>query len=319
MNTNSRFEDITINLSSSSDVNLTGIVVTADPTTCKIRTAVVNVTSSGATNKDIYGVLVTGTTSSPFTPSSSNLIRATTINATSSSSGGKTRGLIVTSASNVCCRDTNVYAKGTNAVQDVVGVDCANTSAYVQLKSCSVSGTASTGAIHYDILQPVLTNSDPTCLELANTDLINDNANGNGFTSNVNPSQTYFCVTGNLGTNFVYILPGTQTYNNASTNPIGLAFVQTAIIFQGSLQIFHNINITNGTIVTLELLRATDPTVAGTLLKTFTLTGTGATKFITTTQKNWCETFSTTDFIQVRLKASVNLQLTNTVFAFDLY
>lgn len=122
MGTQTRLEDVTLSLQSSVSADLIGINYPGDTTTTsKLRTSVVNVTSGYTGASNVYGVYgPTGTTTTnPRTLLSSNAIRGTTINVTSSTSG-KIRGCYFDGPLQFTMRDTNVFAEGAT---NVIGVE----------------------------------------------------------------------------------------------------------------------------------------------------------------------------------------------------
>lgn len=305
MANNTRIEDMTITLSSSLNQTLVGVYILGDPTTVKIRTCVinVNVTLIGIFTPSIYGVYCVGTSASPTTPSSSNTIRATTINVVANVFFATARGILVDSACNFCCRDTNIYVSG--SATNSIGVETTNTSSYVQIKTSTVSGVLN------DVKQPSLATdgSVPSCLELAATDLVHNNSDNNGFSTKINPTQIYYCVLGGLLSNKThYLLPGSVEFNNLVNNVVGLLTLQKSILFQGGCQIQHTGGIGSGRFVTVNLYISTTPTsiAAATLFHTFTLTGDG-TNFISSFFKNKSITLSaSTTYLIVELVTPQN-------------
>jgi hypothetical protein len=214
MGTNCRLEDVTMTLYSSNAVDLIGInYPNATAQNSKLRTTVLNVSSTGATSHSTIGIYSGGTSALSY--SVSHAIRATTINVASQNSG-LTRGLYVTNANRFSARDTNFSALGTSSI----GVETTNVSSFAELKQCSINGTV------YDI------NRTAGTIQLSATDLINATANGNSFSVNTEPSPIFFGVVGNIGNGTRYLVPGTVIYNDLPTI-FGLPFPQRLVIFQG--------------------------------------------------------------------------------------
>ena len=214
MGTNCRLEDVTMTLYSSNAVDLIGInYPTGTSQNSKLRTTVLNVSSTGATSKSTIGVYSGGTSALSY--SISHAIRATTINVASQNSG-LTRGLYMPNSNRFSARDTNFSALGTSSI----GVETTNISSFAELKQCSINGSV------YDI------NRTAGTIQLSATDLINATANGNSFSVNTEPAPIYFGVVGNIGNGTKYLVPGTVIYNDLPTT-FGLPFPQRVVIFQG--------------------------------------------------------------------------------------
>ena len=96
MGTSTRLEDVTLNLSSTLDVNLTAVYFpSATATTAKVRVCLINVISTVATlTKTICGMFSDGTTTNPNIILSTNAVQRTTTNVTgnATSGSGKIRG-----------------------------------------------------------------------------------------------------------------------------------------------------------------------------------------------------------------------------------
>ena len=214
MGRNSRLEDVTMNIYSSNAVDLIGINYPSGTSlTSKLRTTVLNVSSTNAGSNSTIGIYSGGTSALSYT--TSHAIRGTTINV-ASKGNGLTRALYVTDSSRFGARDTNFSALGTSSI----GVETTNVSSFVEIKQCSVNG----GAL--DI------NRTAGTIQLSSTDLINATANGNSFSVNTEPSPIFFGVTGNIADGTKYLMPGTLLHNDL-TGTFGLPFPQRLIVFQG--------------------------------------------------------------------------------------
>ena len=214
MGSNCRLEDVTMTLYSSNAVDLIGINYPSGTSiTSKLRTTVLNVSSTGATSKSTIGIYSGGTSALPYT--TSHAIRGTTINVASQNTG-LTRALYVTGSNRFGARDTNFSALGTSSI----GVETTNVSSFAELKECSINGGV------YDI------NRTAGTIQLSSTDLVNATANGNSFSVNTEPSPMFFGVTGTIGNATHNLMPGTVDYNNLPVS-FGLPFPQRLIVFQG--------------------------------------------------------------------------------------
>ena len=236
MGTSTRLEDVTINLSSASDVNLTAVYFPGStPTTAKVRVCLINVTSTVASlTKTICGIFADGATTNPDIVLSTNAVQRSTTNVTgnATSGSGKIRGWYFTGALQFSVRDTVIFANG-SVGSDTIGVETTNTSSFVIIKTSTISGT------NYDIKQPSGLSIQNTGIQLCATDLINANADANGFRVNIETNSLLFSVLGNIGNssppNHHYLLPGTLNYNALSQVPVGIPFSQNVIIYSGIL------------------------------------------------------------------------------------
>jgi len=214
MGANCRLEDVTMNIYSSNAVDLIGINYPSGTSiTSKLRTTVLNVSSTNAGSNSTLGIYSGGTSALSYT--TSHAIRGTTINVASQGSG-LTRALYITDSNRFGARDTNFSALGISSI----GVETINISSFAELKECSVNGGV------YDI------NRTAGTIQLSSTDLINASANGNSFSVNTEPSPIFFGVTGTIGNGTHNLMPGTVLYNNLPTS-FGLPFPQRLIVFQG--------------------------------------------------------------------------------------
>jgi hypothetical protein len=227
MGSNCRVEDMTFTLTSSSNVNLTGVDwPSGTPLTSKLRTMVVNVTSSGTGSNTIVGMLSAG--SSATTYSASDATRGITVGVDASSSG-IVRGLYLTGSNWVGIRDTNINARGTGS--NIVGVETTNAGSYASLKHSTIRGGDGTG-IHYDL------NRTAGEILLGSVDLVNNTANGNGFAITTEGAITHYGTTGNFssGTTY-YIVPGFVRQGDLPSSTFGIPVTQNMILFSGTFQI----------------------------------------------------------------------------------
>ena len=235
MGASTRLEDVTLKLTSASDINLTAVYFPLDtPTTAKVRVCLINVTSTVATlTKTVCGMFGDGSTTNPNVALSTNAVQRTTTNVTgnATSGSGKIRGWYFTGPLQFSVRDTVIFANGSGG-SDTIGVETTNTSSFIIIKTSTVSGST------YDIKQPSGLSVDNSGIQLCATDLINANAGSTGFRVNVETASIIFSLTrqsGNIGNDTHYLLPGTVDYNSLSQVPLGIAFSQNTIIFSGIL------------------------------------------------------------------------------------
>lgn len=232
LNNLSRLEDVTLNLSSSANVNLVGIsfVSTTDVIDAKFRTAVLNVTSTASGGGNVYGVQSSSTSTTSATFSSSSTIRACTINVTASGTG-IIRGVLVDGPNRFSMRDTIVQATGT--ASNIIGVEttsAVNQGSVADLKTSTVYGLASSGPTGntFDIQQTagqIIINA---------TDLTNSTANTTGLSILSGVSTIFYSLIGTIGNGTHYLLPGTTSYNDAPTVTVGAPFSQNIIVFEAA-------------------------------------------------------------------------------------
>lgn len=228
MGSNCRVEDMTFTLTSSSNVNLTGVDwPSGTPLVSKLRTSVVNVTSGGTNSNTIVGLLSSGTSATTY--SASDAVRSCTVNVDASSSG-PVRGLYVTGSNWFGLRDVNINTLGTGS--NIIGVETTNAGAYASLKHSTVRGGD-------HIAQPLNHDINRTAgtILLGSTDLINNSANGNSFSVATEGAVTHFGTTGNYtnGTTY-YLVPGFVKQGDLPTSTFGIPVTQNMILFSGTFQ-----------------------------------------------------------------------------------
>jgi hypothetical protein len=228
MGSNCRVEDMTFTLTSLCNVNLTGVDwPSGTPLTSKLRTAVVNVTSGGTNSNTIVGLLSAG--SSATTYSASDATRSITVSVDASSSG-PVRGLYVTGSNWFSSRDTNYNIRGTGA--NIVGVETTNAGSYASLKYSTVRGGN-------HLAQPTNHDINRTAGEilLGSVDLVNNSANGNGFSITTEGAITHYGTTGNFtsGTTY-YLVPGFVRAGDLPSSTFGIPVTQNMILFSGTFQ-----------------------------------------------------------------------------------
>jgi hypothetical protein len=296
MGTNSRLEDVTVTVTSSNNVNLNAIYFPGGTTlTAKLRTLVVNTTSTAAGANNIYGIYADGTSSNAVV--SFNALQRSTINVTSAGTG-ICRGIYNTGSNYFSVRDATIFCtKSSGSGTNFVGVENTHASGYTSVKTSTISGTT------YDI------NRVTGTILLNATDLQNGTSDGNGFSINTNPSQIYFTLGSkvNFGgagseeattTGTYYIKPGTECANFAS-GIVGIPFVQRIIIFEGMVS--SSIAITGSQVVTVSFLKSSSSGVAGTSFGSVVLNSTQQINRLIGVSS----TFNAlTDFLQIRVVVS---------------
>lgn len=293
MSTNCRVEDITFSLSSSSNVSLIGVSYPAGTAqNAKLRTTVVNVNSSSSNdaNVHIYGVLSGGTSSTA--KSSSDAIRATTINV-SASTAGNTFGLLVNNSNRFGVRDTNVYARGSGA--NIVGVTTTNADAIVDLRSSTIFGSNTTVA--HDIYREF------GRIILTATDLVNLDANQRSFEVTIETGNIQLGITGNVGTTSNYnMIPG--TVDRGILNAVGpypIRFPQTIIVYRA---VIDGPLLPSNALVFANLYKNLHPSLGGTPFLTLSLDTTGVSNRRFQVEGDQSETFDSNDVMYATLSTS---------------
>lgn len=300
MGQGSRLEDITVNVSTSSAYNITGIVFpNGTAKNAKLRTMVVNAsnTYAGTTGNTCRGIYCTGTTVDN-TVSSFNAIQRMTINATNNTigSGGFCYGVDNASNAYFSIRDTTMYATG--AASTCIGALSSGTSAFTSIKTSTCAGKT------YDIDRT----GGSGCVLLINaTDLQNASSNGNGFSVNVEGAsvvfrlspQTDFSGQGsiiNTPFNTYYLRPGSQ-FSNFSLTATGLPFSQNCIVFSYTASLEGTLG--TGVNAVISLLYTTAAGTPGTLVPNSqaTISDTNPVARVA----NFSYTYRTNEFLQVQV------------------
>jgi len=259
-----RIEDVTLNCNA---ITATGTTTTTAmlvqyPESTKIRTCVINVTSTATDGSSAYGIrsttLASGTPGSVDTSGnptakmfSFNTVKGITVNVFSSGSGasGARRGILVdgTTASCMTCRDANIYIgapTGANpGTGTYVGVETNCTSpatgqGTVQLRNCSVGscvGSLLANTAGYftasDVLQTTPTSVTPGTTKTgiilgAGTDLITKTAGNKPLTVTTFPQTLSYNL---KGTGTGWLSQGIQTTPDSLNNApfTGQYFVTT--------------------------------------------------------------------------------------------
>lgn len=274
MGENCRVEDLTLNLGSSGHYNLTGIEYGGTSSqTSKLRTSVLNVDNSGASNSgtsNVYGILFSGTGSPNESTFSFNSVKGATINVKSNGNGTK-RGFLVTGSNQVSTRDTNIYVSTPTSGptgSSYVGVETAHTggTGSIQIRSSSIA--APKQANYYtssDILQTYPSSLlDPTYLATPGiqigpgTDLVTKSAGGKSFTTYSYPTTIYYGLKGQLKNGVPgYLWPGTQIISAQfpdATLPAAYYRIQQPIILNG-INIHANVPPSSGYSTTFQVYK----------------------------------------------------------------
>ena len=221
----SRIEDVTINLISSTPaLTLVGIDLSASSNIFKLRTAVLNISTTDISST-IIGVRSSGTNSTTY--GSSDALRSSTINVDGAGSS-LVRCIYVTGANRISARDVNMYAAG--ATTNAIAAEVVNASGVLYLRSCSCFGTKA------DISQPIGT------IYLGSTDLVHSNANSYDFTTLFSPINVIYGTIGNISTDTYYLLPGTYGASDLHVINAGYITPSQCCVHHMSIMIQTNMN-----------------------------------------------------------------------------
>ena len=253
MGIGTRLEDVTLNLTSSNPVNLTGIYFPTTTTiTSRVITCLINVTSTTTSIGDIFGFYSDSTTVNAQKLQSGTVVRACTLNVTSSSLG-TIRGIYITNSCQFAIRDVIIYATGTG--NNIIGVESTSSGSYIVLKTSTVSGQLN------DIKQPSGL-SNPVIILYA-TDLINSNANVNGFGVTSKSNVLTYTVIGAIPTGTYYIVPGMQIGTQLlSSIVLSMLFDQKSIIY--SVTANYSSTLTSTQFININLYNTSTPNIGGT-------------------------------------------------------
>jgi hypothetical protein len=225
MGVNSRVENFTANLSSTSNVNLTGVLFPdGTSTNAKLRNSIWTITSTATGTNTILGVASPFTSPAPTsTYTAASAIQRSTINVISASTG-ITRGILVSGANRFSVRDIVVYARGTGT--DIVGVETTNINAYAEIKTSSIFGT------RLDV------NRTAGTMLIGATDLVNNTANGNSFITSTEAANTIFGSYGNFANGTTYnLLPGVVGVGALPPAPLQLPRAANVVLINGLLKV----------------------------------------------------------------------------------
>lgn len=225
MGSNCRAENFTANLSSSSNVNLIGVdFPNGTVPTAKLRNSIWTVTSTAVGSNTILACQSAGTSATTFT--AANMIQRSSLNVISSSTG-PSRGILVNGSNRFSVRDIVINARGTGT--NIVGVETTDAGAFADIKTTTIFGTT------HDI------NRTAGTIQLGFTDLVNNDANGNSFSTVTEPAHIGYGILGNISSDRTYYLvPGTVSVSDleVDTNPtftlaktFQIPFNQPVVIF----------------------------------------------------------------------------------------
>jgi hypothetical protein len=229
MGVQTRVEDLTLLLTSTNaTTDLVGIALPGTTSlTSKLRTSTLTVNNSGVptgATTNVYGIHSSGNAAITNSSWTTNFSRGVTVSVLSNGSGRK-RALYCSTASVISIRDTNLYcAPPTDALStgSYVGVETANNSALVQLRTSTIGGGVDGGGAYTgsDVLQTAPVTGGGTTnygVYLCDgTDLINHRSGGAPFSTTSPPSLLEYSLRGNVQNAARYYWQGNQTSGDAT-------------------------------------------------------------------------------------------------------
>jgi hypothetical protein len=298
MGSNSRIEDLSLNLTSTGHYTLIGIAFTGTTTTTtKLRTCVLTVDNRTALvggTSEVTGIKASGTGALSAGSFAFNSLKGSTINVYSNGGGNK-RGVLVSSSNTLTTRDLNVYVAAPNdstSTGSYVGIETndstANQYGSIQLRATTV-GTfvTSISGTNSDILQTTPSSIvSPAYLATSGiqigpgTDLVTKNAGGKGFSTYVYPTTIFYGLKGNVtGAGAGWLWPGTGIVGGGAFPDPGLPAayyrIQQPCILSGMAV---GLNLSCGGSNSITILVQKTPLSTGVKVDTsYTLTLSGAT------------------------------------------
>lgn len=295
LDSNCRIEDMTMNLTGATGgITLTGVnLINTAPQTSKIRTTVVNVSNYNTQPSIAYGVLSSGTTSNVTKLTSSNAIRASTINVNLGSTGSTGCALLVSGSNLTTCRDCNFFANGPTGYSGDTGthiMGCCINSPIGNTGSIGLYSSTLSGAT-YDIAK-----ENGNIFLLGFSDLANNTTNGNSFNVVTQANAQAYGIAGNFNSSGTYFLvPGSISVGDAPTTAYSVTYDQNLVII-GVIINWQGVAIPGGQTITVDIYKNS----VGTPLYTGTLNST--TSSIIDRSKSF--TIFSTDTILIRVSIS---------------
>ena len=218
MGTNTRLEDVTVNVTTATaGITVTGVYFpSGTQQMAKVRTSVISVTS--VANATCYGVLSSG--SSALTANSIDAFMGCTITVMSSGSS-PARAVYLNGSNRLSMRNTNIYCNGAGTDCTAAEINDASGVGVLQIKTSSLNGS---------IRDIARTNG---VLLLQAVDLINGTTDGNSFTSSSVGGTQQFGILGNIGAGTDYLVPGTVNHGDLPSTPFNITFDQTIVPYYG--------------------------------------------------------------------------------------
>ena len=286
MNSNTRIEDLTLTMTSSSDITsgaeYVGFYIEgSNVISSKIRTMVLNMSNYNPEG-NVVGVLTRGDIANPELPTSADTLRASTLNInTSGQIGGYANCVRIAGQTRVSERDMNNFLVGTNCSGSRLIAKETVSAGYLDMRASLISATGS-GLTNCSLAEISQTNLSSVII-LSYTRLQNYSANGLGFTTAQIPTNVIYTLYESTGTwstaefnDTYYITPGTQNIANAiktAGNEVPLVVEQDCI--------FHNITMNiNNPIISNGILTSYiyhNSVVASNLITSLSLSAVGGT------------------------------------------
>jgi hypothetical protein len=269
MGTNSRVENMTLNLSSNTGPGpYTGVLFPpGSAITSSVRNSVINLTGTyvGPTGPIMYGVLCTDTGTNTY--STFDALVSTSVNVSTTTTGPTGPfGVFHSGTSYLGIRDSDIVATGPTGPTGPIGVSTSNTGPLVSLKSSTIFGSL------FDILQfPVLptgTTGGVGTISLSNSDLLNDVAGPNSFIVNSESPRLHYTLVlpSGYGGNTTYnLLPGVLFTTTVPGGIMGISFPQRTCVYQASFSLSTNTSSGGVGTITANFSKSSSATTVGTI------------------------------------------------------
>ncbi|MCH5586682.1 hypothetical protein MK805_17250 [Shimazuella sp. AN120528] len=295
MGENTRVEDVTLQLTSTNHVNLTGVAFPGTTSaTAKLRTFVLTVDNSTASTTGTSNVLGIHSFGTGNPNESVSAIRAATVNVRSAGLGTKRAILVDTNPNSFYGRDVNLLLINAGGLGSFIGAEVNQASSTLGLRLISIQGVTA------DVSQTSGT------LLLGSANLFNSNANGIGFTTVQNPNTIIWADPGGLPSGTIHFYrPGT---GDVTPTEIFIRLSQKAVVKSLNVRAITGPGVGNTDTWTIRRNGVDTPL-------TVTLTGTQTANI----DNNTSVTFLAGDTISLKVLTAATTSTTDSVIQVDIF
>lgn len=295
MGENTRVEDVTLMLTSTNHVNLTGVAFPGTTSqTAKLRTASITVDNSTASTtgtSNIYGVHSYGTGNHL---DNADAIRSSVITVKSAGLGTKRVLLVNTNSHRFNCRDNNFLITSAGGSGSYIGAEVNQSGAQLVIRASTIQG------ITADISQTAGN------LTIGTTNLFNSNANSLGFSTVVQPTTIIWADPGSLPKGTVrFYRPGSSSI---STTEIFIWLSQKCLLKALNIRSLTGSGVSNTDTWTIRKNGIDTPL-------TVSLTGTQTNNI----NNNSSVSFQAGDSLSLKVTTSAGTSVTDTVIQVDIF
>ncbi|MCM3546883.1 hypothetical protein [Priestia megaterium] len=295
MGENTRVEDITLMLTSTNHVNLTGVAFPGTTSqTAKLRTislTVDNSTASTTGTSNIYGIHSYGTGN---LSGNNDAIRASIITVKSAGLGTKRVLLVNTNSHRFNCRDTNFFITSAGGSGSYIGAEINQSGSQLVIRASTIQG------ITADISQTA------GSLTIGTTNLLNSNANNLGFSTVLQPPTIIWADPGSLPKGAVrFYRPGSSS---VSTTEIFIRLSQKCLLKSLNVRSLTGPGVSNTDTWTIRRNGIDTPL-------TVSLTGAQTNNI----NNNNSVSFQAGDSLSLKVTTSAGTSVTDTVIQVDIF